>query len=417
MKDLPKSRVFRIPRLLFAGLFFAGLYAGLYAQESVFFSYERNFIRANLSAKTGILIDAATDEKSGEFIGDLYDLALQFALANGEILRDDPDMIALVSAAARGAGGQGMRKSLPRLLRLFEVFRDSYTRVEILGALAVLGKGNAEVTVALNLFLENQNRSFREGVSPDIPVLRACVAALGTLGDYSSFPVLFSAMVASYPPLITQETMKALDSIQGNFKDYLAGIIRNNPFPEKAAAFRLGAYNERLSPEESGELAQIALEISLAAPAENTAVSRQQSLEQRALEQRYRTSLRYDTIPVLTRLKWRPAAFLAIRNFYQVQTDYTNGAVPKERLLEAIACLGVMSTSEASQALALQLGYCNSQTERNGQFDEAIVMALVSALGELRDKAAFDYLLYIGYLNYPENIQAAAREALNRLTW
>jgi len=128
-------------------------------------------------------------------------------------------------------------------------------------------------------------------------------------------------------------------------------------------------------------------------------------------------ALRYDAVTVLTRLQWTPASSLAIRNFYQVQKDYTNGVVPKERLLEAIACLGVMGSSEAAQALALQLGYFNSRCESTGDYDEAVVLALITALGELGDKSAFDYLLYISYLNYPDKIQAAAREALNQLKW
>jgi len=369
------------------------------AQESILSSYERNFIRASLADKTRILRDAATDERSVEFIGSLYEMALRFALANGDFFRDDPDMITLVATAARGSGNSGSRASVKSLWELLQAYRDSYSRVEILGALAILGTGDQELIRNLNKFLADQNNSFRTGVSMDYPVLRSCIETLGILGDNSSFPILFSSMTTGYPQIITQEILKALESIQGNYKDYLIGIIRKNPFPEKAAAFRIGAYNERLSQAERGELAQTALEIALqySGPAE--------------------TSLRYDAITVITRLRWTPASSLAVRNFYRVQTDYTSGAVLKERLLEAIACLGVMETSEAAQALALQLGYFNSQTEKSGQYDEAIILALINALSELGDKAAFDYLLYISYLNYPDRIQASAREALNRLRW
>ena len=388
--------------------------AQLDAQESIRFSYERNFIRANLAAKSGILLDAATDERAGDFIGELYIFALQFALSNVEFLRDDPDMIILVATAARGAGVNGGNASVRILLDLFREYHDLYSRVEILGALGMLGKGNPQVVGALNQFLEGETNSFRRGnqafsgqrfagagmdASQDFTVLRACISALSMLGDGSSFPFLFSAMTAGYPQGVTQETLKALESIQGNYHDYLIDIIRRNPFPEKAAAFRIGAYNERLSFAERGEIAQTALEVSLNA---YSSVG---------------NSLRYDAITVLTRLRWTPAAPLAIRNFYLVQTDYTSGTVPKERLLEAIVCLGVMGSSDAAVALALQLGYLNSQTESTGEYDEAVILAIVNALGALGDKAAFDYLLYINYLNYSDRIQSAAREAMNRLKW
>jgi len=385
----------------------AGLFpARLSAQESILSSYERNFIRASLAAKTGILADAATDDKADEFIGELYEFALRFILSNGEYLKDDPDMIALVSAAAKGAGTGGNTASVKSLWDLFLMFPDSRSRSEILGALGSLGKGNNELIGNLNRFLADQNDSFRSGHDQDYPVLGACIAALGALGDTSSFPFLFSAITAGYPQTVTQETLRALESIQGDYKDYLLGVIRNNPFPEKAAAFRIGAYNERLSPAERAELAQAALEVSLNAITNTGGNSGPAE-----------SALRYDAVTVLARFQWTPASPAVIQNFYQVQKDYANGIVPKERLLEAISCLGVMGTSEAAQALALQLGYINSQTEKSGEYDEALVLALVSALGDLGDKSAFDYLLYISYLNYPDKIQAAARDALNRLKW
>jgi len=392
--------------LLFCFLLAALFPLRLSAQESILSSYERNFIRASLAAKTGILADAATDDRANEFIGELYEFALRFVLANGEYLKDDPDMIGLVAAAARGAGTGGNTASVKSLWDLFLMFRDSYSRVEILGALGSLGKGNRELIGNLNRFLADQNDSFRAGRNQDYPVLRACIAALGALGDNSSFPFLFSAITAGYPQTVTQETLRALESIQGDYKDYLLGVIRNNPFPEKAAAFRIGAYNERLSPAERAELAQTALEVSLNAIAISGGNSGPAE-----------SALRYDAVTVLTRLQWTPASAFVIQNFYQVQKDYASGIVPKDRLLEAIACLGVMGSSEAAQALALQLGYINSRFESTGDYDDALVLALVNALGDLGDKSAFDYLLYISYLNYPDKIQAAARDALNRLRW
>ena len=195
-------RFFFISSFLLLGLFLVLLPMGhLAAQESILTSYERNFIRTSLAGKTGILKDAATDERAGEFIGSLYEFALQFALANGQILRDDPDMIALVAAAARGAGSGGNKDSVKSLWALFGIFQDSYSRVEILGALSVLGKGNPQVIGNLNRFLEEQNKAHRSGTNfnQNFPVLGACIAALGALGDDSSFPFLFSAMTAGYP--------------------------------------------------------------------------------------------------------------------------------------------------------------------------------------------------------------------------
>jgi hypothetical protein len=183
------------------------------------------------------------------------------------------------------------------------------------------------------------------------------------------------------------------------------GVIKNNPPAEKLAAFRVGAHNAGFTDAQRGELAETALRVSLeflATNAESAAAI---------------SELRYQSAPVLTELKWTRATDLAARHFYQVQTDYGNGSVPKEQFLGAITCLGAMGSSGAAQVLALQLGYLNSRMERNGSFDEAVILGVVNALGEIGDKTAFDALLYISYLNYPEQIQAAARASLNRLKW
>jgi hypothetical protein len=396
-----------LPRNRALGLAAAGLFlvSSLAAQEPILTAYQRNFIRANLAAKAGVLTDAATDERASEFMGPLYAYALDFILKNGPILRDDPDMIGLTVLVCKGVGQAGYAESADALWQVFTAYQDSLVRVEVLGALSVLGRGNAALTEKLNQFLAAQNARYQSGAAPDYPAFSACIAALGVLGDHTSFPVLFSVITAGYPEEIIRETSKALGAIRGDFGQFLLEVIRKNPPEEKLAAFRVGVDNPRFTDAERGELAETALETSLdfipGSASGGTAIA----------------ELRYVSVPVLTRLKWIRATPLAVKHFYRVQSDYGNGAVPKGYLLDAVACLGAMENSEAAQVLVLQLGYLNSQMEQGGGFDEALTLAVARALGEIGDKAAFDQLLYMSYLPYPEPVQAAARDALNRLKW
>jgi HEAT repeat protein len=403
-----KERYGNVRLPLFLGFVLgAGL---LSAQEPILNSYQRNFIRADLAGKAEVLRDAATDERAPEFMGALYDFALRFSLQNAGIFRDDSDMIALTALAAAGAGRTGHTASADTLWEIFLNYRDSLTRVEALNALAALGQQGEDFAAAgltgnLNQFLIHQNNLYRSGIEPDYPVLSACIAALGVLGDAGTYPVLFTALVSNYPASITRDITRALDSIRGDYDQFLLGVLRNNPPMEKLAAFRAGAHNTGFTDARRGELAETALKTGLeflAANAESAAAV---------------SELRYQAAAVLTELKWTRATDLAVRHFYQVQTDYGNGSVSKELFLSAITCLGAMGSSGAAQVLALQLGYLNSRMERDGSFDEAVILGVVNALGEIGDKAAFDSLLYISYLNYPEQIQTAARNALNRLKW
>jgi HEAT repeat protein len=377
----------------------------LYAQEPILIAYERNFLRANLSSKAGILRDAATDEQAPEFIGPLYEFALSFALQNEAVLREDPDLIILTQLAVRGVGTTGYHAGAETLWQVFSVFRDSAVRVEVLNALARMGGGNQEITNNLNQYLGGQNAAFSSGTPPDYPALSACLSALGALGNSSSFPALFTVITSRYPEGIVQEAYRALDRLQGNYQPYLLDIIRQGSPRDKLAAFTVGNRNGRLTNSQQGELAELALEIGA------------EILPTNPEDEEAAAALRYASVRSIRDLRWTRATALVIRHYYRVQRDYTAGAADREHFLEAVSCLGAMGSSEAAQVLSLQLGLLNSLVERNGEFDEAVVLALVNALGEIGDKAAFDYLLYISYLTYPEPIQTAAKEALNRLKW
>ena len=371
--------------------------------EAVILSYQRNFVRSGMDVKLDILRQAQEEDIPG--LGPLYELALEFSLQNAELLRDDPALVELATRASRGLGKTGYTRAVSTLWRVFMAFRDSRPRIAVLASLSVLGQGDGQIVENLNQYLANQNNVYRAGMAPDEETLSACIAALAALGDGSSFPVLFSTMIAGYPQRITNQAAEALRSIRGDYKKYLIDVMRKNPPAEKLLAFKAGAANESFNEAARGELAEAALEITLGLyptdPADLEAVQ----------------ELRYSAVLELTAQKWTRATSLAIKHFYRVQTDYSAGLAPKSRFIEAVACLGAMSSGESAQALSLQLGFLNAEMEKTHNFDADILFAVINALGEIGDKVAFDYLLYIGYLPYPDDVKAAAREALNRLKW
>lgn len=402
-----RAKVPRIPGFYVVLCFFGFLLIQtlVVAQEPILASYKRNFLRAGLADKDRILRDAATDEKAPEFIGELYEFALNFILQNVDILQKDTDFTALTLTVIRGLGASGRREAVDNLGQAFFRFQDTLIRVEAVNALAVLGKGDARVVESLNQYLADQNSRFLSGVPSEYPVLSACITALGIIGDDSSYPALFSTMIAGYPEAVTREAASAMQAVPGNLRQYLIGIIRRNPPVEKLAAFNLASNTRKLTGPEQADAAVIALETGLDLFAGNKEAAAAAA------------NMRYAAIRTLRDLRWTRAASLVIKHFYRVQQDYSNGTASREQVVEAIACLGAMGSSEAAQVLALHLGFLNSRMERSGEYDDAVTLGVIQALGEIGDKIAFDYLLYISYLPYPEGIKDAAKEALNRLKW
>ena len=75
-----------------------------------------------------------------------------------------------------------------------------------------------------------------------------------------------------------------------------------------------------------------------------------------------------------------------------------------------------LSTGTA-QTLSNYLADLNRNAEQSMYPAKPVVLAVIKGLGVLGDKAAFDNLLYVTYLTYPQDVIAAAREALAKLKW
>jgi hypothetical protein len=127
--------------------------------------------------------------------------------------------------------------------------------------------------------------------------------------------------------------------------------------------------------------------------------------------------IRYIAAEALTERKWASATDLVIEHFDTVLLEYDRGLTDKRRVVEAVECLGAMGTHEAAVRLTQYLVLLNAYTERQQEFDNIIVLAVVENLGILGDKTAFDDLLYAQYLSYSSEIKNAAREALDSLNW
>ena len=251
-------------------------------------------------------------------------------------------------------------------------------------------------------FLLEQNRLFRAGERVNYTEISAGIAAIIEFGDSSAFPILFDIVRIDYPEVIRFEAYGAMDFIQGDLFQFLFDMIKEGEPAEKLAAYRLARNSKTLNISQRGRLAELAME---------------QSFVGFSLDVFYLVEMRYAAVLDLTSLRWTRANALAIRHYYLAKADFQNNLIPKQRFLEAITLLGAVGNSDAALALGLQLGLINANTIRTGTFDAEITLAVIKALGYIGDSSVFHLLLDVSSLPYPENIQAAAREAIERLRW
>ncbi len=376
-----------------------------FAQESdaVLKAFQKNFVQASLSIKLQVIKDAANVGNVN--MGPLYLQAVDFVINNANLLETDSLARELATLSIRLIGETKYKEARYAIWKLFSIYKETTVRVAIMNTLGETAFGDAKLIEELNTWLRTQNNIVRTGQTPDHQVVASCIESLGKLGDPSSFPIIFTSMVLKYSDAISKVSQEALNNIQGDFKELLIGVIKRNTILEKLAALRLSLENSKLSDDNKGEIAQVALGVALEA-AVNTA-------EERAMIR----DMRYESIRAITARKWAAATSLAIEHLNRTIFEYDRGVGTKSNLLEAIACLGAMGTNEAAVRLTGYLQLINSYTENNQPYDEQIVLAVINNLKILGDKIAFDDLLYTPYLGYSDTVKKAAREAVNNLKW
>ena len=393
-------------RAFFICVAFVAVAATGFAQDAqkILDTFKRNFAIASLDVKIQILQDASTG-KTASAMGPLFQQAVDFVTDNSSLIPTDARFNQLAGIGAEQIGIVAFAAGKDSVWKLFSVTQDSQTLVKAAGALGVIGKDDADTVSNLNHYVDTQNNYFASGKTPDFAVLAACFQAIGSLGDPSSFPVLFSAMNLGYPDQVAAIAKTALLSLKGDFKEMLLGVIKNRPLPEKKLALQMATDSDKLTDEQKAEISELSLDIGLHSGAPDAAG--------KALLR----DIRFQAAAALGARKWSHATGLLIEHLDNCIGEFDKGLVDRNHLLDAIGNLGAMNTHEAAVRLTQFLVLINSYTEKGKAYDDAVVFAVLQNLGALADKVAFDDLMYTQYLNYSTGVKKAARAALDNLKW
>jgi hypothetical protein len=289
---------------------------------------------------------------------------------------------------------------------MYVIDSDTTTLVNSAAALGLAAAGDAEIVGSLNRWLEAQNTLFASGKPiVSLQVIAATLRAVGKLGDASSFAPVFSAMSLGYSDEMVAISREALFSLRADLKDSLLAVVRTRPYAEKKAALQMALESDRLSEEQKGQVAELALDIGVRTVAAD--VPGRTALRE----------LRFAAARALGDRKWSRATSLLVEHLDATIGEYDKGLADRRYLIEAAAALGAAGTHEAAVRLTQYLLLVNSYTEKLKGYDEQVVMAIIAALGRLGDRVAFDDLMYTQYLGYSAPVKKAAREALEKLKW
>lgn len=369
-------------------------------------TYKIKFLKGNILEKT-----AAVREASGSEAFWLTNKAIEYSLENKELLGNDRELDGLAVAAILSISPDYVKNSTDvqknllesQFIQLFTKYTASNT-VQI----AVLTKTLAlkdilptkDFASVLNNYLNSINIK-----TTDPSVFKATLNALEYIGNNESFTVLYkmygNSKYADYQTEI-EETVLAL--VPSAMNEVLS-IIHNSDLTQMSKIYNLIQKNSQISKNNLCEISENVLSESIII-VDNSSKITSENIQ-----------LQLSALKILADNKWTRASSIALSFFQHSKKLYANGSMNEEEFDEVISSLSSIAPIDAVSPLTVYLEELNSLTENGNKVSNSVVEAVIKTLGAIGDKSAFDSLLAATYLDYPESVLTAAREALSGLRW
>ena len=376
----------------------AGMVIAAHVSAQLATDAQKQFIKGNLSEKT-----AAIREATGSDIPLLSQAGLDFVILNKPLLGNDRELSALAAASVLVspvvAITQRQADSLSdKLTHIFSLYDDETVRIVVLEKLVPLSvQYRSEKAVAL---VNGYLRSAAENETT-----KAAVAAAGAIGDSATFGIIYDAWKTGRWPSLAAETDAALVGLSERSIADAVQAISVADVRETYAFFMLLTGDEKKSPNFRAEIAENALSKAIYTT-EDLSGSMEDTI-----------SLQTAAVKVIAECHWVRASQLVIRYFSLAREEYEANVLGESMFTDVIVCMSQLASPDTAQALSAYLADLNRHAESNDMPAKPVVLAVISALGALGDKTAFDNLLYVTYLPYPPDVIAAARSALAKLKW
>ena len=239
----------------------------------------------------------------------------------------------------------------------------------------------------------------------DMQEVKKAVAALGVVGNGSSFGDLYSILRQNIWVDLHPAAIDALTKIADKSLNEIFDVADKADFVELKQLTKIFVKNDKISAALRCEIAEKLLNRSMILAGNS---SNSQDL----------AAFQLEAVSVLAQNKWTRAGGLAKDYFSVAKNAYNAKFLSAEQFTSAISCVELLASRQAVAPLSEYLDQMNKAQEAGNAPDKAVVLAVINALANLGDKSSFDCLLYVTYVrDYPEEVAVAARNALTRLKW
>ena len=364
------------------------------------------FIKGNLSDKTAAVREAGDSDAAW-----VSEKAVNFCLENKELLGNDRELDGLAVAAILSYSPETVKKQTDlqkqkltdNFISLFANFNKSSTvQIAVISKAVTLKDSvpSAPFTALINSYLKTTDVK-----SADSGVFKACVSALESIGNDESFKLLYDFLNDSAYSAYKKEIEKTTIALIPAAMDEVLSLIEGSDFKKISSIFALTQKNSEISKKSLCEISEKVLSESILLLDNSSGTSSENIKVQLA------------ALDILSQNSWTRASASALSYFQTSKKLYEKRNMSEEQFKTVITSLRNIAPLDAVTPLIAYLEELNGRTEQGNTVSSEIALAVINTLGAIGDKAAFDSLLAVTYLNYEESVLTAAREALSGLRW
>ena len=388
-------------RIVFILVFIFCRFSVFAIDQDELLNLRKDFISAGIDAKAVILRSLSqSDDRS---LIPIYQDAVEYVKNSYAILQNDEKLLNIGIIAVTKLGELNDLKASGSIRYLFSTVENEDFQIACLKSISKLVQKDSAFTDYLNSLYETGLSDLISGKAFNVNLLRVYAETLGNFADPSSFDVLIKTLFYPVNDGLKNTVKTALNNISFNYFDEIFAKTLQKNIQYIWTLYLLAKENKRIEGTELGRISELVFDYGL---------KNLQDVDFESAE-----NLIEETLPVLSALKWSKASAQVNKFFYYVQGLRKTNRRGDELLIKIIDCMGNLGTIECSQNLSIFLGVLNSETEKTKQYSEPLVLSVITALRKLGDKTAFDYLLYVEYLNYSETVKQASRNAIEELKW
>ena len=367
-------------------------------------SCTKDFIKGNITDKT-----SAVREANGEEGIWLSTKALEFALENKQYIGTDRDLDGLVISAILSIPADYFSKYpqqaailMKYFIDIFKGFNDSSTvQIAVLQKITAI-KDKTDIknfTAILNEYIQNVNPG------ADSSLIKAVINTLEITGNRDSFVILYNLWNNKRFSAFYEDIEKALINLSAFSVNEIIQIIRSKDITQTCKVFALTQKNSKISKNLLCEISEISLsETILLVDSASKFTNEVNNLQSQCLS-------------ILEENKWTRASSISIDYLRFCKKMFDNGVITEEYFSRVISSMAEISPIESVNTLCALLEEFNNKKEKDEKLSIPVVKAVINTLGAIGNKTAFDYLLAVTYLSYPDEVLSAAREALAGLRW